>query len=514
VIGPSGAGKSTLMGALTGLRPAGRGRVCWAGRDLYAEYDQLRFQIGLVPQEDIVHRQLTVRRALEFAAELRLPPEEGREARVREVLEEVRLTEQRDQRIDSLSGGQLKRTSIALELLTAPRLLFLDEPTSGLDPGMDRQVMTQLRRLADDGRVVVVVTHSVLALDVCDRVLLLAPGGRIAFFGPPADLLPFFQVDDYASVFTALDNPQWAERYARSSLRAAFVGATERAAVPVEPMPSPRRAAPFRQLSTLVRRNVAVVAADRMSVLLLLTMPILLAAMAHAFPGEAGLSLRASGGDALEANQRLLVLVVGAALMGAALSIRDLVHERPIYRREHAVGLHPAVYLGSKVLVLGSLVAVQCVVFTLLALWRVRPPDGSLLLPSARLEIAAVVAAVGVTMTVAALAVSAAVRSADQAMPALVGLVMAQFVFCGGLFALAGRAGLEQASWLVPARFGYAAAVATVGEGLDRPAGQDPLFEATAEQWMFDMGALLLQAVVLLGLAAAFLARSVVRTGP
>jgi len=516
VIGPSGAGKSTLMGALTGLRPASEGDVTWAGRDFYAEYDQMRFLVALVPQEDIIHRQLTVAGALGYAARLRLPPDIDRDTRIDEVLGEVRLTGQKNQRIDSLSGGQLKRTSIALELLTAPQLLFLDEPTSGLDPGLDRQVMVELRALADGGRVVVVVTHSVLALDVCDRVLLLAPGGRMAFFGPPEKLLPFFGVQNYPAAFEALQDSTWVQRFAQSSMRAAFVGRTGMAPIPApaEETPTPRRPAPLRQFATLSRRNLAVAAADRMFVALLILMPIVLALMAHAFPGDAGLSMTASGGASGEAQQRLLVLIVGAALMGSALSIRDLVTERPIYRREYSVGLHPAAYLASKVLVIGTLVAMQAVVFTLLALWGVRAPDTALVLPSARVEIAAALAALAVTMTVAGLAVSAAARSVDQTMPALVALVMGQLVFCGGLFSLAGRAGLEQMSWLLPARFGYAAGAATIGMQPASTPNADPLFEPTAEQWLFNIGAMGLQTVAFIVITAILLARSVVRVGP
>ena len=506
LIGPSGAGKSTLLGALTGLRPAGRGSVTWAGRDLYGEYDQLRFLVGLVPQEDIVHRQLTVARALRFAAQLRLPPDVEHEPRIDAVLAEVGLLAQKHQRIDTLSGGQLKRTSIALELLTAPRLLFLDEPTSGLDPGLDRQIMLQLRALADGGRVVVVVTHSVLALDVCDRVLLMAPGGRVAFSGPPEQLLPAFGVGDHPAVFAALQDP---DRAAAPTDPTGPAAPSATAARPPEEVATPPRPAPVRQCWTLARRNLAVAMADRMFLVLLLTMPVLLAAMSHAFPGEAGLSARAASGVPAEAQQRLLVLVIGAALMGTTLSVRDLVTERPIYRREHAVGLHPAAYLASKVFVLGGLVAIQSVVFTVLALTGVRPPDDALVLSSARLEIAVAVAAVGVAMTVAALAVSAAARSADQTMPALVGLVMAQLVFCGGLFGVVGRPGLEQLAWLLPARFGYAAAAATSGvQPLGTP---DPLFESTAEQWLLDLGGLGLQTAAFTALAAVFLGRSVLR---
>jgi ABC-type multidrug transport system ATPase subunit/pSer/pThr/pTyr-binding forkhead associated (FHA) protein len=519
VIGPSGAGKSTLLGALTGLRPAGMGRVTWDGRDLYEEYDHLRHLIGLVPQDDVLHRQLTVRRALGFAARLRLPQDTTaaeRDERVRQVLAEVGLSEQIDQRIDSLSGGQRKRTSIALELLTAPQLLFLDEPTSGLDPGLDRQVMEGLRVLADGGRVVLVVTHSVLALDRCDRVLLLATGGRVAFYGPPEQLLSFFGVPDHPAVFRALDDPAWVGRFAESPVRRAYVGATSVVVPPPPPAgeaPAPVRPAPVRQLVTLVRRNLAVVAADRLFLALLVGMPVVLAVMAHAFPGEAGLSLRAAGGDPAEAQQRIIVLVVGAALMGAALAVREFVAERPIYRREHAVGLSPAAYLASKVVVLGGAVAAQSVAFTLLTLLGLPGPDDPRVLPWGRLEIAAAAAAVGVTMAIAALAVSALARSTDQTMPALVALVMGQLVLCGGLFPLADRAGLEQVSWLLPARAGYAAMASTAGlQPLSGPQ-LDPLFTPTASRWALDMGMLAAQAAVFLAVTAWALARSVARTG-
>lgn len=516
VIGPSGAGKSTLLGALTGLRPATRGHVSWNGRDLYAEYAQLRFLVGLVPQEDILHRQLTVRRALDFAAQLRLPPDTNsteRAERVNQVVGEVDLTNQIDQRIDSLSGGQRKRTSIALELLTAPQLLFLDEPTSGLDPGLDKQVMSSLRSLADAGRVVLVVTHSVLALDECDRVLVLARGGRVAFFGPPSEVLPFFGVDHYPAAFAALEDPSWAGKYALSPARDAYVGRTVSATAPVPAAdaPPPPRAAPLRQLLTLIRRNAAVVGADRLFVVLLIGMPILLALMAHTFPGQAGLSVREAHGDLQQVQQRLIVLVVGAALMGTALTVRELVAERPIYRREQAVGLSPVAYLLGKFVVLGILVASQCTLFTVLALLGLPGPDGALVLGNGLVEIAFGTAAVGVTMTAAALVISAAATSTEQTMPALVALVMAQLVLCGGLFAIQGRAGIEQVTWLLPARFGYAAAAASVG--LQQPPAPevDRLYNPTSEQWLIDVGFLAMQALAFLALAYWALHRSVTR---
>jgi ABC-type multidrug transport system ATPase subunit len=228
VIGPSGSGKSTLLRALTGLRPADQGTVSYDGRDLYRDYSELRSRIGLVPQDDILHTQLTVRRALIYAAELRFPDDtrqHERKARVDEVLQELGLDHRRDNRISALSGGQRKRVSVALELLTKPSLLFLDEPTSGLDPGLDKSVMQMLRGLADDGRTVAVVTHSVANLDICDRLLVMAPGGRIAYFGPPREALPFLGFNDWADVFQAFDNPEidWGSRYLQSPLHKKYV---------------------------------------------------------------------------------------------------------------------------------------------------------------------------------------------------------------------------------------------------------------------------------------------------
>ena len=162
--------------------------VLYDNRDLYQDYAELRHRIGFVPQENILHTQLTAQRALRYAAELRFPPDthaRERNARVDEVMSELALTGHAATRADKLSGGQLKRVNVALELLTKPSLLFLDEPTSGLDPGLDKSVMEHMRDLAHDGRTVIVVTHSVANLDVCDRLLVLVPGGKVAFYGPP-----------------------------------------------------------------------------------------------------------------------------------------------------------------------------------------------------------------------------------------------------------------------------------------------------------------------------------------
>ncbi|MBB6628745.1 FHA domain-containing protein [Nocardioides sp. KIGAM211] len=518
VIGPSGAGKSTLLGALTGLRPATRGRVVWQGHDLYTHYEQLRFQIGRVPQQDIQHPQLTVRQGLTYAARLRLPPDTSADecaARVDRVVAQLQLEDQIDLRIGTqLSGGQRKRVSIATELLTAPPLLFLDEPTSGLDPGLDRDVMRQLRHLADEGRVVVVVTHSVLALDGCDRVMVMAPGGRLAHVGPPGGVLAHFGAADYPAVFDLLDAPDPVDRSTPPT--PARTGEVDRLPALNGPVPPPPRQSFGRQLSTLVRRNLAVTAADRLLLGLLVLMPLVLGGLSRVVQGGHGLSILGTGGEgpplAGEVVQRLTILVVAAALMGTAVTVRELVKERAIFQREYAVGLSPGAYLLAKVLVLGTAAFLQGVLVTWLATVGLPGPDDGGVLGLGTLEVALAIGAVSATMAVAGLAVSAVVTSSEQTMPALVGLVMLQLVLSGALVEVSGRPFLEQLAWLAPGRWGYALCAATVD--LERPErgrpGQvvDGLFAHTSGQWWADLLVLVVLAATTLGGALLLVRRS------
>ncbi|HLW01758.1 MAG TPA: FHA domain-containing protein [Ktedonobacterales bacterium] len=208
LVGGSGAGKTMLLDALSGLRPAQQGQVLYNGQEYYRNLAAFNTQIGYVPQDDIVHRDLTVERALYYAAKIRLPRDFTDEhiwQRIAEVLEDVELTERRGLLIKKLSGGQRKRVSIALELLANPSLFFLDEPTSGLDPGLDRKMMVLLRKLADKGHTIVLVTHATNNINVCDYVCFLAQGGRLAYYGSPDGAKEFFGKSDFAEIYTALE---------------------------------------------------------------------------------------------------------------------------------------------------------------------------------------------------------------------------------------------------------------------------------------------------------------------
>ena len=515
VVGPSGAGKSTLLNALTGQRPADRGTVLYDGRDLYRDYAELRQRIGLVPQDDILHAQLTVHRALGYAAELRFPQDTvkaERRARVDEVIRELGLEERAGQPIHSLSGGQRKRVSVALELLTKPSLLFLDEPTSGLDPGMDRSVMHMLRGLADDGRTVIVVTHSVLSLDVCDRLLVLAPGGKVAYYGPPDDTLAFFGFRQWPEAFEAFERDHdrdWAGEYRGSPFHRQYVDNST--AQPRLPQAAPAAAVgpPVKaqswssQLGTLVRRYAAALSADRTFLAIMIALPFVMGAMARALAGS-----KLTQETAMNA---LLILCVGGVLTGAANAVRELVKERVIYQRERAVGLSRSAYLMSKVVVLGTITVLQAVVLTLVALLGVdlNAPGGKGVLMPPLVEITAAVALLAFTAMMLGLLVSAVVRKEEVTMPLLVLLAIVQVVFCGALLKLDGVPGIEQLSWLVPSRWALGAMAGTIGLARIVPGDLtgDPLFKHSTGVWLLNMGMLVVLSVLFGYLVARLLRR-------
>src|SRR5437764_10125180 len=186
IIGPSGAGKTTLLETIAGLSPASSGSVRFDGIDLRANVHMFRGVLGYVPQDDIIHADLPLENTLRYAARLRLPSSVSRaemDAAVRGAMDGVGLSGQADVRVGSLSGGQRKRASIAVELLTQPHVFFLDEPTSGLDPVTSAELVARLRRLADGTATVVFTTHSIADLTHCDRVVFMARGGSVGFVG-------------------------------------------------------------------------------------------------------------------------------------------------------------------------------------------------------------------------------------------------------------------------------------------------------------------------------------------
>ena len=461
IIGPSGAGKSTLLGVLTGRTKPTSGVIELGGNNLHDNYQVLSRQIGSVPQADILHTRLTVRQALNYGAKLRLPSDTTkgeRDVRVEEVMHKLELTERADLRIDRLSGGQRKRASIGLELLTSPKLLVLDEPTSGLDPGLDAHVMETLRNLADEGQTVVLVTHSVDNLNFCDNVILLASGGRVAYAGPAS------------TVFSKLGKKNWAEVFKFLASPDALLLASTKREIPTsteirQNHVLERRQGFFKQIATLSARYIRVISSDRFYLTLLTLIPIIIGGISYAAGSKYGFGpgYKTKTGVTYNpfAQGSILVLILGSIFVGLSTSIQEVIKENAIRRREQNVGIRIVSYLISKVIVLGFITSAQILVFTFIVLFGRPLPSAGLIMDSSRIEITTICIALGLCSMLLGLLVSTLLTSEEQAMPALVGLTMVLVVLSGAL-PLESKGLIAQFSKFVPSHWATNALSASV----------------------------------------------------
>lgn len=487
VIGPSGSGKSTLAQVIAGSRQPTAGSVAFDGL------------IGYVPQDDIVHGRLTVMQALNFAAELRLPAGTAagdRHRIVADVLAELELTDHASTRIDALSGGQRKRVSVAMELLTGPSLLVLDEPTTGLDPALDRAVMSMLRRLADAGRVIVVVTHSLTYLDVCDQVLLLAPGGRVAFRGAPHDIAPAMGTSDWAEIFTTVRGS--------GSVYAEPAGSHE----PVRAKKITDSALPgvLRQLSTVARRQMRLLLAQRGYIAFLAVLPFVVGLLPLTAAGDAGLGgIPAAGAPPFEAKHIVALTSFAAILMGITLTVRDLVGERAVFRREQAAGLSASAYLLGKIAVFGAIAVAQSAILVMVVTapgFGKAAPSDAVLMGNPTLELFAGVAATCVAAMVLGLALSAFARTGDQVIVLLAIALMAQLVLAGGYIPVTDRPLFETLSLVMPGRWGFAATASTSDlTRLVAGIADDRHWQHTGSAWLVNMAMLAALSLVFAGIA-------------
>jgi ABC-type multidrug transport system ATPase subunit len=406
-VGQSGGGKSTLVDAIAGYRPATHGKVFVNNIDVYHNFDAVRNDIGYVPQRDIIHMELTVYQALDFAAQLRMPKDTSkaeRHKRIMEVLNDLDLTHRKDVQISGLSGGQQKRVSIGVELLTSPGLFFLDEPTSGLDPGTETTFMHLMRRLADQGRTIIMVTHATKNVMLADKVVFLARGGYVAWFGPPDEALTYF--DQYRSeqdrrvrsmefdqIYAILDDPnkgkEWGERFMASNAFTKYIveplKSRQQQTGTVQAEPAKRQARKgariswLRQFFVLSARNVTILMRDRSSLTLMLVVPLGVGALSLVLSSVMSRTpFSFKGGNPGNGGTTLFLLSLFALLVGGMSQMREFVKEADIYRRERLVNLRIFPYVTSKVWVAMVLALWQALAYTGMHYLAFRMPGGLL----------------------------------------------------------------------------------------------------------------------------------------
>lgn len=503
LVGGSGAGKSTLLNALVGIR-RGEGQVKLNGHDFYREYESFRSQLGYVPQSDILHACLTVEIALDYAARLRLPagltPNE-RQSRIEAVLDTVSMNTPaiRRTRISDLSGGQRKRVSIAAELLADPKLIYLDEATSGLDPGLEKKMMHTLRRMADEGRTVVLVTHATNNIVQTDHVAFLSDG-KLVYFGPSEDTLRFFEVDEFADIYESIDykGEEWRKVFEekKPAQHKKYVKDRQQSLES-----TPRRKLPkvefsildfFRQLLVLTQRSLSVLASDPVTLFLMLML----------FPVTATLQLVIARPDILTGNPAILadpvaaartmmesytpfphtntfVFVMGleAVLTGLFVPSNDLVQERSIFLRERMVNLKVLPYLLSKALIYSVFVVVQVLLYLIIVSFGVDIPERGLYF-NGYIELFITLYLTMMAGISFGLIISAVSRSTEMAIYILTMLLFFQFFFAGAVFDLRGNR-FEPLSYLSTTRWSLTALGVTID--MDKIAGSTVLCNEVPE---------------------------------
>ncbi|HEX75185.1 MAG TPA: FHA domain-containing protein [Dehalococcoidia bacterium] len=476
IVGGSGTGKSTLLKALNGFNPASEGSVLINGDDLYRNSDAHRAQFGYVPQEDIVHKELTVYEALDYSAQLRLPTDTtpaDRHQRINEVLDTLGLAERKNLPVRKLSGGELKRVSIGVELLTKPGLFCLDEATSGLDPNIENQLMRILRNLSDQGHTVLLVTHATQNVMLCDQVAFLARGGYLAYYGPPDEALTYFEVEEfdaiYAKLETELTPKAWAERYRQSAQYQKYIKArlTEKLIAPSEAPRRPARLGPqskyissLAQLFILSHRNMSILLRDRMALILMLALAPIISTLYFVI-WKPGL-FEPAGGDAGVIISNLFMAAIVGCLLGALSSMREIVKEADIYRRERMVTLKIAPYVLSKLWIAALLAIYQSAVFLFFIRLSGDWPSASLMIP------------VYFTLTLAIFAgtllglLASAISPNQNVTPLLVLLFIVPQIIFGGILpkAALGTAG-ETVSNAMTTKWGFESLINISGMGKD-----------------------------------------------
>ncbi len=400
VVGQSGGGKSTLIDAIAGYRPATDGQILVNGIDAYKNFDAIRGDIGYVPQKDIIHMELTVYQALDYAARLRMPKDtskDERQKRVAEVLDDLDLTHRKDVQISGLSGGQQKRVSIGVELLTKPGLFFLDEATSGLDPGTETALMQLMRRLADQGRTIVLVTHATKNVMLADKVIFLARGGYLAWFGPPNEALEYFDhyrtkrekmvgKIEFDEIYAILDDPnsgspeEWSRRFQQHRASQQYITEPleqiKQAAVmhpaikdgkKTSPTSSRQRVSSLHQFLVLSARNLKILFRDRSSLILMLIAAPMVASLDFLLAPMMGRNpFDYFDGKMPVISVTLFLVTIDSLLVGGLSQMREFVKEADIYKRERLVNLKIFPYVASKIWIAALLALYQGLAYTII----------------------------------------------------------------------------------------------------------------------------------------------------
>ena len=428
-VGGSGTGKSTFMNCISGVSRPTSGHVYINGNDLFKNYAVLKNIIGYVPQQDIVFNDLTLRDMLKYAADLRMPDDASKEekkSRIKAVLEIVELTGKEDVMIRNLSGGQRKRASIAIELIADPKLFFLDEPTSGLDPGTERSIMKTLRKMANSGKTIILVTHTTLNLNLCDKIAFFGIDGRLCFSGKPQDALSFFNVDDFVDIYTLLskDTEKWHQIFNNSTYKDHVVRDESTTIVQKK-----NKKSFVKQFITLSKRYAKTIINNKQQLLLLLVQaPVIAYLLSIVVTDDLFNSYD-------EAKTFLFAMATSSIWLGLLNSIQEICKERVTLKKEYMANLKLSAYLSSKVVIQCLLGLIQAILLVVTFSLLVEVPEEGVF-TSWTLEMILVCFVTIISSSSIGLVASCISKNASVAMTFAPLLLVPQLLFSGMLFPL------------------------------------------------------------------------------
>lgn len=449
LVGGSGAGKSTFMDALNGFRRATGGTVLVNDDNFYENYNAYKNILGYVPQQDIVYDLLNVVQMLTYASELRMPKDTTKteiSERVKQVIKDVELNGKEEVVIKNLSGGQKKRVSIAVELLADPMLFFLDEPTSGLDPGMERNMMQLLKKLSNMGKTIILITHAMANLHLCDKVVFLGKGGKLCYFGPPEGALEFFGVKDHADIYNLIseESENWEVRFKNSNYYI-YHKTLENKTAQKSDFKKVNSHSSLRQFIILSKRYLKLTLLDKQRCMFLLIQSPLIAVLL-------GIVSKKNSFDTFEnTNQIIFTLACAAVWIGVLNSIQEICKERTIFKRERAVNLEILPYMASKLVILGIICIIQAVLLVQIFNLVIPYPKGFSLIGSLQIEIMVSVFLTLFASTAMGLCVSTLVSNNDRAMGIAPILLIPQIMFSGFIFKLSGFA--DKLSYIIVSKW-------------------------------------------------------------
>lgn len=442
IIGGSGAGKTTVMNAMSGFDSDISGRVYCNGIDLRRNFNTLKNMIGFVPQQDIIYENLTLQRMLYYTAKMKMPSDTSKaeiRARIHKVLEMVDSVQHAKTYIRKLSGGQKKRASIAVEMLADPGLFFLDEPTSGLDPDTEQSLMHTLAKLSkSEGKTIIMVTHTIQSIDLCDKVIFMGPGGKICYCGPPSEITNYFGKKSLVEVYNELagnvDN--WNGYFLQNYYM-------EKQNNPPSQAPHPnaglekkgKQVSSFKQCLVLIARYFELIWNDKQRLLLLFIQPIAIAfLLAVVAVDDTFITYE-------DTRSIMFALSCSGIWIGLFNAIQEVCKERPILKREYMGNLRLWGYIVSKYVVQSVICFLQATLLVAIFLRLMKhSAEAGLYFAKPGMEIWITMILTIFASASMGLIVSSLMKNGDRAMAVAPFVLIIQLLFSGVLFTLDGMA--------------------------------------------------------------------------